>query len=112
MAELASRADRGSGGPSVSFAPGAVLVGEGRAPARGAEVWLALYDPHIAEVAVPRGENAGRTLAHTNIVHGLTKLGVWTGAQARFALPAGGGWSRAVLVQTAGVGQILSAAKE
>jgi hypothetical protein len=112
METLARKADRGEGGPSLAIEGGAVVVGEGKAPAGGAEVWLALYDPGVAEVAVARGENAGRTLAHTHIVHGLTKLGAWTGAATRFALPAGhGGWSRAVLVQGAGAGAILAAAK-
>jgi len=112
MESLASKADRGTSGPSLRFEGGEVVVGEGKPPASGAEVWLALYDPGIAEVAITRGENAGRRLAHTHIVHGLTKLGRWTGAQARFALPSNfAGWSMAVLVQTEGVGPILSAAK-
>ena len=112
MDSLARKADRGASGPNVSFESGAVVVGEGRAPSGGAEVWLALYDPGVAEVSVARGENAGRTLAHTHIVHALTKLGVWSGAASRFALPANsGGWAKAVLVQGAGAGPILAAAK-
>jgi len=112
MESLARKADRGAGGPSLRFEGGEVVVGEGKAPAGGAEVWVAFYDPKVVEVPVTRGENAGRTLSHTHIVHGLAKVGRWTGAEARFALPANsGGWSKAALVQTTGVGAILSAAK-
>ena len=79
---------------------------------QGADVWLALYDPKVVEVPVARGENAGRTLPHTHIVHGLTKLGLWTGSEARFQLPGGaGGFSRAIIVQGAGAGPVIAAAK-
>ena len=78
----------------------------------GAEVWLALYDPKVVEVPVARGENAGHTLPHTHVVHGLVKLGAWTGAEARYALPAtASGYSRAVIVQVAGVGPVIAAGR-
>jgi hypothetical protein len=74
-------------------------------------VWLALYNPGVLEVSVPRGENAGRTLAHRNVVRRLVRLGEWNGAAERLALPASGGLARAVLVQRRGVGAILAAGR-
>jgi hypothetical protein len=112
MEQLARQGDRGAGGPSVRIEGGEAVVGAGAAPSQGAEVWLALYDPKVVEVPVARGENAGRTLPHTHIVHGLTKLGSWTGAEARFPLPASAsGFSRAIIVQGAGAGPVIAAAK-
>jgi hypothetical protein len=112
MEELARKADRGSAGPTLRFENGDVVVGAGQAPSRGAEVWLALYDPKVVDVPVARGENAGHTLAHTHIVHGLTKLGAWNGAEARFPLPANAsGYARAVIVQGAGVGPVIAAGR-
>ena len=112
MEALARQADRGAGGPSLRFEGQQVVVGQGTAPASGAEVWLALYDPKVVEVPVARGENAGHTLPHTHVVHGLVKLGAWTGAEARYALPANAsGYSRAVIVQAAGVGPVIAAGR-
>ena len=111
MEALARKTDRGASGPEVRIEGGEVVIGSGSAPAHGADVWLALYDPRTVEVAVPRGENAGRTLPHKNIVHRLVLVGHWNGEAAHFALPSGEGLSRAVLVQSAGAGPILAAAK-
>ena len=89
------------------------MVGAGAAPAGGAEVWLARYDPRIVEVAVRRGENAGRTLPHRDVVHEMVLLGHWHGAAETFPRPAGGeaGLSDAIIVQGADAGPILAAAK-
>jgi hypothetical protein len=111
MEALARKADRGASGPEVEIAGGEVAIGAGNAPAHGADVWLALYDPRVVEVPVARGENAGRTLAHKNVVHRLVLLGHWTGAAERLPLPPSGGLARAVLVQGAGTGPIIAAAK-
>ena len=111
MEALARKTDRGASGPEVKVEGGEVVVGAGAAPAHGADVWLALYDPRVVDVAVARGENAGRTLAHKNIVHRMVLLGHWTGAAERLPLPSSGGLARAVLVQSAGTGPILAAAK-
>jgi hypothetical protein len=108
---LAAKADRGASGPDVKVEGGAVAIGAGQAPAGGAEVWLALYDPRVLEVPVARGENAGRTLAHRNVVKRLVRLGDWDGAAERLSLPASGGLARAVLVQRRGVGAILAAGR-
>jgi hypothetical protein len=111
VAALATKTDRGASGPSVTIQGEAVTIGAGAAPSGGAEVWLALYDPRTIEVAVPRGENAGRTLAHRNVVKQLSRLGAWNGAPTRLPLPPAGGLARAVIVQQRGVGPILAAAR-
>ena len=113
LAGLMSRGDRGASGPEVHFAGGAVSVGAGGPPAGGADVWLARYDPRIVEVAVRRGENAGRTLPHKDVVHEMILLGHWHGVAENFPLPAGGepGLAEAVIVQAAGAGPVLAAAK-
>src|SRR5947209_13112322 len=108
---LAAKADRGASGPTLKVEGDAVAIGAGAAPAGGAEVWLALYDPRVIEVPVARGENAGRTLAHRNVVKRLLRLGDWTGAAMRLPLPAAEGLSRAVLVQRRGAGAILAAGR-
>jgi hypothetical protein len=113
MRELTERADRGAAGPELTFEPGAVTIGAGRAPPRGADVWLARYDPNVIDVAVQRGENAGRTLPHKNVVREMILVGHWSGEAERLALPPSSrsGLADAVLVQTSGAGPILAAAK-
>ncbi len=110
---LMSRGDRGDGGPEIHFAVGAVSVGAGASPAGGAEVWLARYDPRVVEVAVRRGENAGRTLPHRDVVHEMILLGHWRGLAETFPLPGGGeaALADAVIVQAADAGPVLAAAK-
>ena len=107
---LAAKAARGAG-PDVRIEGGEVAIGAGAAPAGGADVWLALYDPRTLQVAVPRGENAGRTLPHRNVVKRLVRLGGWSGAAETLALPASEGLARAVIVQSRGTGPILAAAR-
>lgn len=86
-------------------------VGAGEAPGGQADVWLVRYDPALVKVPVGRGENGGRTLPHKNVVHGLQRLGSWTGAAKSFRLPeAGSGLRTAVLVQGRNGGPILGAA--
>jgi hypothetical protein len=111
--QLMRRADRAAAGPAVSIAQGSVSVGAAQAPAKAADVWLVRYDPRIVQVAIRRGENGGRTLPHRNVVRELVRLGVWSGPAARFSLPASPdpALRAAVLVQTAGAGPILAAAK-
>ena len=114
MRELAERADRGAAGPEVTIEPGAAAIGAGAAPPRGADVWLARYDPRVIEVAVRRGENAGRTLAHKNVVREMILVGHWSGEAERLALPPSSdpGLADAILVQASGAGPILAAAKD
>ena len=90
------------------------MIGAGEAPPGGAEVWLARYDPAPREVAVKRGENAGRRLPHAHIVVDLVLLGRWSREPERFDLPAKTDprLVDAVLVQATGTGPILAAVKE
>jgi hypothetical protein len=60
-----------------------VEVGEG---AGEAEAWL-LPIRRRSQVAIRRGENAGRTETYTNVVRGMVPLGSWTGARVRFETP-------------------------
>jgi hypothetical protein len=113
LASLMNRGDRGAGGPSVGFSGGTVTVGAGRAPAGGADVWLARYIPHTVEVAIPRGENAGHTLPYKDIVREMVLLGKWRGEAASFPVPSGSDPSlaEAAIVQANGAGPIIAAAK-
>ncbi len=107
---LLRRADRGDGGPSVSFAAGRVTVAG--AP-EGARVLLVRYDPRVIEVPIRRGENGGKTLPHRNVVRQLVALGAAAGASRSYALPAAdmAGLKTAVLVQASVGGPILAAAR-
>jgi hypothetical protein len=112
LAGLVSRGERGAGGPDVSISGRAVSVGVGAAPAGGADVWLARYLPRTVEVAIPRGENAGRTLPYKDVVREMILVGHWHGAAASFPLPpAGPELAEAAVVQASGSGPILAAAR-
>lgn len=83
-----------------------VLIAVGAGPGRG-QVLVVGYDgQHVT--AIPRGENAGRTLTDTNVVRALAKVADWVGQPltARAARPAGE--HVAVLLQAPG-GRILAA---
>jgi len=97
----------------LNIAGASVSVGAAPTPPHGADVWLVRYDPRVVQVAIRRGENGGRTLPHRNVVKELIRLGAWNGQAARFNLPASPDpqLRTAVLVQTAGAGPILAAAK-
>jgi hypothetical protein len=97
------------GGPTVSLQSGTVSIGQAKETVKGADVWLVRYDPNVVEVPVPRGENTGRTLPHTHVVHGLERLGT----ALSFAIPpATAGLKTAILVQGAHGGPILAAATD
>jgi hypothetical protein len=109
---LMSRADRAATGPAATTSGGSVEIGAGTAPAQTSDVWLVRYDPRTLAVPVLRGENAGKTLPHRNIVHEMVRLGDWNGHAERFGLPAdSSGLGAAILVQIYGAGPILAAAK-
>ena len=109
---LMSRANQAATGPTVTISGESVEIGAGSAPSQIADVWLVHYDPRTLEVPVLRGENAGKTLPHRNIVREMVRLGDWSGQAERFSLPAdGSGLGTAILVQTYGAGPILAAAK-
>lgn len=88
------------------------IAAESAALRQPANVWLVRYDPRVQQVPIRRGENAGRTLPHRDIVRQLTRLGAWTGAAQTYAIPAAAdpAWRTAILVQATG-GPILAAAK-
>jgi len=89
-----------------------VVVGPGRRPPGGADVWLVRYDPAVRQVTVKRGENRGQTIRERNVVRQLVRLGVWSGRRKTYAIPADGPDSAAlktaVLLQAAKGGRILA----
>lgn len=100
-------------GPAIRVDRGGADIGPGRAPAGGADVWLADYDPRTINVAIRAGENNGRTLPHRNIVRSLARVGHWSGAAQHLALPpAAAGLRRALFVQAGTGGPVLAAAKD
>jgi hypothetical protein len=62
-------------------------IGEGPYQGMPATVWLCPLQAR-ADVAVERGENAGKTLTYEWVVRGWTKLGQWSGEALTVALPA------------------------
>jgi hypothetical protein len=98
---------RPAGGPIIGRNGAAVSVGAGKG---NASVWLVRYDPRTIAVPIRAGENGGRTIAHRNIVRQLVRLGQWSGAPVRFAIPAApAGLSSAVLIQQGAGGPIVAA---
>jgi hypothetical protein len=98
--------------PDIHFvADKRVYVGSARAPKGGGEVWLVRYDPHAQDVTVKAGDNKGQTIAETNVVREVTRLGAWRGQPAAFKLPAAveDGLKTVVIVQGAKGGRVLGA---
>jgi hypothetical protein len=88
---------------------GAGLVAEAPPGAGHGTFWLVGFDrEHVTPVA--SGENRGRTLAHANVVRGVTGLGAWDGAALRIAARPPAGEHAALLLQAAD-GRILGAAR-
>ena len=54
-----------------------IKIQGGAAPKDG-DIWLVAYDDEKT-TAIPRGENAGKTLTEHNIVRGVWRLGDWNG---------------------------------
>ena len=110
--QVIARADRGTGGPSVTSEAGHITV-SGAAKAATGEVWLVRYDPNIIQVPIRRGENGGKTLPHRNVVRELVKLGDWSGARKDYVLPRAGpaNLKSAILVQQGRGGGIIAAAR-
>ena len=107
---LIRRADRGDSGPSIRLVGRqAVISGAG-----AGVVVLVRYDPNLVQVPIGRGENAGRTLPHKNVVREVADLGAWPGGARTFALPAPSrpGLKTAILVQQGVGGPILAAAHD
>ncbi|MFO0572605.1 MAG: DUF1223 domain-containing protein [Polyangia bacterium] len=85
--------------------------------ARGAELWLVITESGLV-TQVPRGENAGKRLAHGPVVRSLRRLGTLSAAPLRLAadLELQPAWQRqnlraVVLLQRPGTGEILGAAQ-
>nr|WP_244642430.1 DUF1223 domain-containing protein [Phyllobacterium sp. 628] len=96
---------------SVSIKDHSLAIDAGKAPAKGADIWLVTYDDHTVNVPVSRGENTGHTLPHKNVVHSLSNLGTWNGNAVTLDIPATKpGLRTAVLIQTPNGGPILAAA--
>jgi hypothetical protein len=78
-----------------------------------ATVWLVAFD-RAHDVAIARGENAGRTVRYHNVVRDFEKLGIWTGGEpldlplSLGRLAAAGRDAAAVLVQRARDGVIVA----
>ncbi|MGA9659756.1 MAG: DUF1223 domain-containing protein [Asticcacaulis sp.] len=107
---LIKSAKNSNDGPALTLSADKVTIAA--APQKIAQVWLVHYDPRIVQVPINRGENAGRTLPHRNVVHELVKLGTYSGQAAKFSLPKSKvpGLKTAVLVQAGTGGAIVSAA--
>ena len=79
--------------------------------ALGAEVRLTAvaFDPHH-QVAIDRGENAGRAIDYVNAVRAIADLGGWDGSAKRIGLGAvaAGGRDLALLAQEPATGRIVA----
>ena len=76
-----------------------------------AEVFVLRYMPRVA-VTVTSGENNGRRLTHYNVVTSLERVSHWNGQAAlRMSVMAPGDDPAVVIVQEAGQGPVLAAAR-
>ena len=88
-------------GPAVRLSLGreggrlAVDVGAGRGAGR---LLLVGFDPRV-ETAVPRGENAGRTILQANVVRSFEVIADWDGQPLTLDWPAPSGESAALILQ-------------
>ncbi|MEJ7692387.1 DUF1223 domain-containing protein [Daejeonella sp.] len=94
------------------FTATSALIYTGYSPAKGTALYLACVQK-AASIRVSRGENAGRTLSHTNIVRSLQQV-VPAKAQVSIKLPTGfdsSSWEIIGFVQDTGSGAIISASR-
>jgi hypothetical protein len=90
-----------------------VDVGAGQSPPQApADIWLIGFD-RMHNTQVLRGENEGQTLTDYHPVRAYRRIGAWPGWALELVVPASEtealGDEVAVLVQTAGLGPILTA---
>jgi len=84
--------------------------------AETAWIWLVTFDNHH-EVDIRRGENAGRKLSYYNVVRKIERIAVWDGTQGLMVpVDMAEAWADgrdgcAIVVQAAGFGPILGAAR-
>jgi hypothetical protein len=99
--------------PSMRISHGQLIVGPGRFPAGGVDVWLVRYQPRPQETAVKDGENRGVTVVYSNVATDLVRLGGWAGRKRRYTLPKtdDGDLKSAVLLQATATGRILEVLK-
>ena len=111
FARLVHSTSQAAGAPALILTSKTVTVGAGPVPHQAADVWLVRYDPRTIQVPIRAGENGGKTLPHTNIVHELVRVGGWTGSLTTLPLPAPSNpiLRTAILVQAPGGGPILAA---
>ncbi len=109
LAALMRQGERGNGGPAVRVSDTRAEIGAGSG---SGQVVLVRYDPALVQVAIHRGENAGETLPHRNVVQQVAYLGTWSGQSRSFDLPAPprAGLRTAILVQAGRTGPVLAAA--
>jgi hypothetical protein len=90
----------------VAAAPGERLPHE-------ATVWVVSVVPEVV-IDIRRGENAGRTVAYSNVVRKIMPVGMWHGQALSLMLPKaailGNGTVCAALLQLDGTGPIIGAA--
>ena len=103
--------DMGSSGEEIVVRVDAAIEG---GEYRSGTLWLMLFEKQVV-VPVARGENAGRTIAYTNVVREMTPVGTWNGDKAVYTLPKADLMSRghegcAVLLQSGMAGPIIGAA--
>ena len=106
------KANRGLGGPPISYANGKAIIGKAAA-ARAATVWLVRYDARDLKVPIRAGENGGRTLSHRNVVRSLVPIGTWQGNSIAIAVPPvrDVNLRTAILVQSGKGGEIIAASR-
>lgn len=105
------------GAPSLTVSRGSdkevtVRIGAGHA-AGPATLWLVAFDDRHT-TAIPRGENAGRTLSYVNVVRDLRAIGTWTGAATEFTVDLAdeimrGFGNCALILQSGRAGPVITA---
>ncbi len=92
---------------------GKISIEIGSGNPRDADIVLVTYIRH-QQTSVTRGENAGRTLSHSNVVRSVELIGRWNGAAMTLKTATepvlSGDVGCAVLVQSRSDGRILGAA--
>ena len=89
----------------------AIRTEAGSAPAGAYDIELVRYLPQ-AKVSVERGENAGQAIVYVNIVTDWQTVGAWDGiAPVALDIPVQGDAPLVVLIQAAGPGAIVAAAR-
>jgi hypothetical protein len=90
-----------------------VAAAPGEHPPSEATVWVIAVVPEVV-IDIRRGENAGRTVAYTNVVSKIIPVGMWHGEALSLMLPKAAILSNATvcaaLLQLDGTGPILGAA--